>query len=79
MRNNKSRLPGLKFHEAADAVALMPTSHNCDDECVDGSTVYPATVYVHVFQDLKNRTIVFEDEHRLEPSIVPEWIITVGH
>ena len=42
----------LKFHEFAtkpDRVALMPTSHghDCeDDECVDGSAISPATVYV---------------------------------
>ena len=34
----------LKFHEFAtkpDAVALMPISHDCeDDECVDGSAMH---------------------------------------
>ena len=37
----------LKYHEFAtkpDRVALMPTSHGC--ECVDGSAVSPAAVYV---------------------------------
>ena len=49
----------------------MPTSHDCeDDECVDGSAISPATVYVHVFRTSKNGTIVFEDEHRLELSVV---------
>ena len=32
----------------------MPTSHGCeDDECVDGSAISPATVYVHVFRTSK--------------------------
>ena len=40
----------LKFHEFAtkpDVVALLPTSHDCEDEeYVDGSAISPATVFV---------------------------------
>ena len=43
-----SALTRLKFHEFAtkpDAVALLPTSHDCEDEeYVDGSAISPATV-----------------------------------
>ena len=52
----------LKFHEFAtkpDAVALLPTSYDCEDEeYVDGSAVSPATVHVA------------ELVHRLELSAV---------
>ena len=35
------------FTTKPDGVALMPTSHDCeDDECVHGSAISPATVYV---------------------------------
>ena len=40
----------------------MPTSHDFeDDECVDGSAISPATVYMCMFWGL----IVFEDEHQV--------------
>ena len=39
-------------------------------ECVDGSAISPATVYVHVFRTSKNATFVFEDKHQLELSVV---------
>ena len=40
----------------------MPTSHDCeDDECVNGSAISPATVYMCMFWGL----IVFEDEHQV--------------
>ena len=48
----------LKFHEFAtkpDGVALIPTSHECDDECVDGTAISPATVYVHVFRTFREK------------------------
>ena len=45
----------LNFHKFPDGVALMPTSHDCEnDECVDGSVITRASVYVHVFRTLKN-------------------------
>ena len=35
----------------ADGAALVPTSHDCEDnQCVDGSAISPATVYVHVLR-----------------------------
>ena len=35
------------FTTKPDGIALMPTSHDCeDDECVHGSAISPATVYV---------------------------------
>ena len=44
----------LKFHQFTrrpDGVGLMPTSHDCeDDECVGGSAISSATVFVHVFR-----------------------------
>ena len=44
----------------------MPTSHDCeDDECVDGSVITPATVYVQV-QKLNNCIHVCEDKNQLE-------------
>ena len=49
----------LKFHEFVtkpDGVALMPTSHECEDEeCVDGTPISPATVYVHVFRTFRKK------------------------
>ena len=40
----------------------MPTSRDCeDDECVDGSAISPATVYMCMFWGF----IVFEDEHQV--------------
>ena len=47
----------LKFHEFVaipDGVALIPTSHDReDDECVDGSAISLATLYVHVFRSYR--------------------------
>ena len=44
------------------SVGLIPTSHDCeDDECVDGSAISPATVYMCMFWGL----IVFENEHQV--------------
>ena len=37
----------IKFPTKPDAVALLPTSHDCEDEeYVDGIAISPATVYV---------------------------------
>ena len=69
-----------KIHAKPDVVALMPTSYDCeDDECVDGSAISPATVYVHVFRTSKKGTIVFEDEHPLELSVVHMYSYFRGH
>ena len=58
----------------------MPTSHDCeDDECLDGSAISPAIVYVYVFRISKNGTIVFEDELRLEVSVVHMYSCFRGH
>ena len=36
-----------EFATKPDAIALLPTSHDCEDEeYVDGSAISPATVYV---------------------------------
>ena len=43
-----------EFATKLDGVALMPTSHDCeDDECVDGSAISPAIVYVHGLRTFK--------------------------
>ena len=48
-----------EFATNPDAVALLPTSHDCEDEeYVDGSAISPATVYVAGLV------------HRLELSVV---------
>ena len=58
----------------------MPTSYDCeDDECVDGSAISPAIVYVHVFRTSKKGTIVFEDGHPLELSVVHMYSYFRGH
>ena len=37
----------FEFATKPDGVPLMPTCHDCgDEECVDGSAIIPATVYV---------------------------------
>ena len=51
-----------QFATKPDVGALMPTSHDsedddcvdeCVDECVDGSAISPAIVYVHMFLGLQ--------------------------